>query len=49
MGSVEKAQQLLKNKGYSPAQIEQITSELTILANILVDQYLDNRVDNINK
>jgi hypothetical protein len=50
MVSVEKAQQQLRDKGYSQAQVEQMTLELTALANILVEQYLlDKRIDNIKE
>jgi hypothetical protein len=49
MVSIDKAQQLLGDKGYSPAQIKQMTFEYIALANILIDQYLDKGVDNINE
>lgn len=41
--SIEKAQQLLLDKGYSDAEIKQMTSELTVLANILIDEYLKDK------
>jgi hypothetical protein len=47
MVSVEKAQQQLRDKGYSQTQVDQMTAEATALLNILVDQYLkDKRIDN---
>lgn len=50
VSSIEKAQQLLRDKGYTLEQVEQVTSELTALANIISDQYLaGKKVDNINR
>jgi len=41
--SIEKSQQLLREKGYSDAEIKQMTSESTVLANILIDEYLKDK------
>ena len=41
--SIEKAQQLLRDKGYSSSKVEQMTAELTTLANILINEYLKDK------
>jgi hypothetical protein len=46
--SVEKAQQLLRDTGYSSSEVEQMTTELAALANILIDEYLRNKNMSMN-
>jgi hypothetical protein len=40
MAPLEKAKQLLRDKGYSEIQINEMQSSLYALAKILVDEYL---------
>ncbi len=48
MVSLEKAKQILKDKGYPEAQVQEIQETLCRLADVLVTEYLkDKSIDNI--
>ena len=50
MASLEKAQQLLKAKGYTEAQIKEMQTTLDALAELLIDKFLaDRQTDKNNK
>jgi hypothetical protein len=48
MTSLEKAQKALIDKGYSPSQVEEITTELTNFAAILIDEFRMKKTDKNN-